>query len=137
MIPGGTFTAGDVVKFTAINTQDFTGGGWIYQGIWASPSTTIFSGTRIGGTESTAYQAQYYGKTFFIHTADGTGAGTAIHGAEQTSTDEGNDGIASYSDRAVTAINWNNDVYINMSCFVDNPGSSITNRGMNIVKLNA
>ena len=135
-VPANTFTAGDIIRMDALNTMDFTGGGTIYQGVWLSNSTTPISGVQIGGTEGTVNQSQFYSKTGFIVTADGTGAGTAFHGADQNSADQNANGTAQYSDRSVSAVDWTSIVYVNFNTFVDNAGSSITNHGVNIVKIN-
>ena len=116
--------------------MDFTGAGVIYQGLWLSNSTSFNTGVNIGSTEGSVFAAQFYSKTGFIVTADGTGAGTAFHGAGPNSTDQEANGNAEFSDLKVSAIDWTQIVYVNFSCFVDNAGSSITNRGVNIVKIN-
>lgn len=136
-IPANTFTAGDIIQIKTMNTQDFTGGGWIYQAMWISNSTGVFSGYSIGSAADTSSQSKFYAKTGLIHTANGTGDATSFHGADLDSTDQNANGLAPYSDRATTPIDWTSDVYINVTCFVDNAGSSITNRGFNIVKINA
>ena len=135
-IPANTFVADDIVNIKVINSQDHTGGGWVYQGLWISNSTTLFSGWKIGGGEDTSKQAKFYDKTGMIVVADGTGAATAFHGADQTATDQQTNGYSDFSDRKVTPINWTSDVYLNLSCFVDNAGSSITNHGIVISKIN-
>jgi hypothetical protein len=136
LIPANTFTAGDIIQIKVLNTCNFNTG-WIYQALWISNSSADLSGYQIGGAASTNNESKFYAKTAFITVADGTGLATAFHGADQDSTDQANNGIAFFDDRAVTPIDWTSDVYVNLSCYVDDAASFITNRGINVVKINA
>lgn len=135
-VPANTFKAGDVVLINTLTTQDFTGGGWIYNGLWISNSTTFGTGVNIASNESTSNQAYIYAKTGFIHTSDGTGSGTSFFGGTGQKVDQVDAGASGFADNDNVAIDWTSTVYINLSCFVDNASSSITNKGMNIVKIN-
>ena len=136
LIPGGTFIGENIINIKVLTTQDYTGGGWVYSGAWLSSSTAVFSGFNIGSHASTTDMSFFYDKTGYIHTTNGSGLGTAFHGADLTATDQDNNGYSQYSDNMQKAINWNNDVYLNVSCFVDNAGSSITVQGINVSKIN-
>lgn len=135
-IPANTFAAGDVVQLSTLTTQDFTGAGWIYNGLWISNSTTFGTGVNIASNESTSNQSYLYQKIGYIKVADGTGNGTSWMGGTGDRTDQWNNGSNSFSDNDNVSIDWTSTVYVNLSCFVDNASSSITNKGMNIVKIN-
>ena len=135
-IPANTFGAGDVVQLSTLTTQDFTGGGWIYNGLWISNSTTFGTGVNIASNESTSNQSYLYQKIGYIKTADGTGNGTSWMGGTGDRTDQYNNGANAFADNDNVSIDWTSTVYVNLSCFVDNASSSITNKGMNIVKIN-
>ena len=135
LIPANTFGAGDIVNIKTLLNQDYSGGGWIYNGLWIAPTTAMYSGINVASHESPSDMTWIYDKTLYINTSDGSGLGTSLMGA--WAVDQRQNGTSPYSDAAVSSINWTVDQYVNISCFVEGAGSSITLRGLNAVKINA
>ena len=135
LIPAGTFTAGDILKFTSLTKQDYTGGGTIYSNLGFSP-TSGSGGTNFGSWSSTNQQAAMFDKTICIITADGTGDGTVAK-EFGGNIDANNNGFDQFPDGPNgKSVNWNNDVYFFINAFVDNASSLIESRYINIRKLN-
>lgn len=133
-IPGGTFAAGDILEFWAMNTFDFTGGGFIYDNWQISNSASFNSGTYygLGGAASSSAAGFAINKHFIIHsTTDATGT------APDSSFDQnGFDGLITYPDVMNMTIDWSQPVYIHNFGFVDNAGSSLEFTGGYIKKKN-
>jgi len=133
LIPGGTFSDGDVIRVSLLDNRNYAAGGWIYSSTWLSPTTTVNTGTNIGQIQSPTGGAGAVIKEVYIKKADGSGEGqwvyqnTANVPAVQTTNVDPNTQLN---------LNWNNDVYLNASVYVDNAGTIYSLRGMNVIKIN-
>ena len=100
-----------------------------------SPATPIKMniGTNIGQIQSPTGGAGAVIKEVYIKKADGSGEGQWVYQAvanvpavQQPNIDP----------TTQLNLNWNNDVYLNASVFVDNAGTIYSLRGMNVIKIN-
>ena len=133
LIPGGTFSDGDVIRVSLLDNRNYAAGGWIYSSTWLSPTTTVNTGTNIGQIQSPTGGAGAVIKEVYIKKADGSGEGQWVYQAvanvpavQQPNIDP----------TTQLNLNWNNDVYLNASVFVDNAGTTYSLRGMNVIKIN-
>jgi len=134
LIPGGTFTSGDVLKLSALTKQDYTGGGTIYCNMGFS-ATSGSTGNNVGSWSATDRQAVMFEKQICIIAADGTGEGTVAlqFGGNM---DANNDGLDQFPDGPNgVSLNWNNDIYFMLNAFVDNASSNIETRYINLTKV--
>lgn len=140
LIPGGTFKANDILQFNGME-QGAGGTGWCYTSFWLSTVGTIGNGgvetMNICQTQTSAADWKTgYQKTIYIHTADGAGAGTTIWPGGQAS-DVYNSGVVSGGDAIQTkAVDWTNDIYLVSRICIDNTGTTYTNHGGVIRKIN-
>ena len=135
-IPANTFAAGDIVRFSALAKGDFTGGGWIYDSAWINSTPGTFPGQfPLGGHASTNQMSITWNKTLYIHTSDGTGAGTSFF-HDGAPVEQQDNGFAQFMDQFAAGINWTVDQYFSFSAFVDNAGSSINLAGVAVTKIN-
>ena len=139
LVPGGTFTTGDIVRFSALAKGDFTGGGWIYDAAWINSTAGNFPGQYpLGGHASTDQMSITWNKTFYIHSGNGEGpaGGTTIY-HDGSPIEQQSNGTAQYMDQYRIPVNWDNNQYISFSAYVDNTGSSINLAGVALTKINA
>tara|TARA_R110001606_G_scaffold398053_1_gene576179 strand:- start:70 stop:1347 length:1278 start_codon:yes stop_codon:yes gene_type:complete len=135
LIPANTFGAGDIINFKALLACDYTGGGVTYLNA-AFSTTTGVNGTAFGATASSTDRATMFDKTLVIITANGTGNGTAALSLDQ-SVDQNNNGKFAFPDGTNgIAIDWTQDVYVNLFGFVEGANSTAKPMYMNLTKIN-
>ena len=133
LIPGGTFSDGDVIRVSILDNRNFAAGGWIYSSTWLSPTTTVNTGTNIGQIQSPTGGAGAVIKEVYIKKADGSGEGQWVY---QTTANVPAVQVPNVDPTTQLNLNWNNDVYLNASVFVDNAGTIYSLHGMNVIKIN-
>ena len=140
LIPAGTYKAGDILQFNAMESGD-SGTGWIYTAFWISTVGTIGqSGNdqmNLGQAQtSSASWWQSYQKTIYVHSNDGTGAGSTVWAGTQPS-DVYNSSITTAGDPPVTRTpDWSVDQYLVSRICIDNSGTNYVNHGAVIRKIN-
>lgn len=139
LIPANTFTAGDVVSFKALLGIDASNGNFIYWSAWVGTNPTAVNSDYVfggGALNNGIPNSAAFTKYLYIHTADGSGAGTSW--SSDTSAVENTlaDGSSQYFDSAVRAVNWTVDQYIKFGCFIVNSGNSVTHYGTMVKKEN-
>jgi len=140
LIPGGTFKAGDILQFNGMD-QGAGGTGWCYTSWWLSTNGTIGNAgvetMNIAQTQtSSADWKSGYQKTIYVHTADGTGAGSTVWPGSDVS-DVYNAGPITGGDTIQTkAVDWTSDIYLVSRICIDNTGTTYTNHGGVIRKIN-
>ena len=139
LIPAGTIQAGDIWELRGMESAtDSTG--WIYTAFWISSTGTI--GT--GGTESInlgqvqspdAAWTAGYNKAIYVHTADGTGAGTTTWRPIDVSDVASSTYVAGGDPHETWAVDWTVDQYLVSRICIDNAGATYTMHGATIHKL--
>ena len=139
LIPAGTIEAGDIWELRGMESAtDSTG--WVYTAFWISTTGTI--GT--GGTESInlgqvqsadAAWTAGYNKALYVHTADGTGAGTTTWRPTEVSDVASSTYVAGGDPHETWAVDWTVDQYLISRICIDNAGATYTMHGATIHKL--
>jgi hypothetical protein len=120
LIPGGTYTQGDILILDVLCRRNTSGGGTTTT-TWRarfntsnslSGATQIAAGGQNTGSNGSGTLSTHYTRTYHIAVAAGTGDGTLGYA---TTTDADNDWYVNNNNNNLSVtlgINWNNDVYI-------------------------
>lgn len=135
MIPGGTFTTGDVLE---ISTLEYRNGlnNWGYSSLWISDASQTVGNAPASGNNYSLAQVQspnsrnniYYNKRLFIK-SNGT-MFMPIAGSNNVSAENSSDPTETY------AINWANDQYFFYQLWNDSTTGTYTTSGTFLKKLN-
>ena len=139
LIPAGTIKAGDIWELRAM--ESVTGStGWIYTAFWISSTGTIGTGgnegVNLGQTQTPdAAWASGYNKAMYVHTADGTGAGTTTWRGTEISDSYDPDFVSGGDSPATWAIDWTVDQYLVSRICIDNAGATYVMHGATLHKI--
>ena len=136
MIPGGTFTTGDVIELSTIEFRDNLNN-WGYSSLWFSDTAQTVGQAPAGGANNfsiaqkqspSARENIYYNKKMYIK-SNGTMV-MPIAGTNDVDAEQSGDPVETYN------INWANDQYFFYQLWNDSTTGSYTTSGTFLKKLN-
>ena len=136
LIPGGTFVPGDFVEFRSLDDKAGSSG-TTYITVAITPGT-LAAGTpypgiykQIAGNQSGGDGKLFYQKTLFIQSATSTTVFASSNGNETSTESFSGPGNNTYN------IDWTTDQTVWYGACIDNSGTTLTNHGWLVRKLNA
>ena len=139
LIPAGTVLAGDIWELRAME-EGRASTGFIYTAFWISTDGTIGnSGNETVGlgqaqTPDSDWAAGYH-KAVYVHTADGTGAGSTTWRAADVSDVAMSGPIGGGDTPQTWQVDWTVDNYLVSRICIDNPGAIYTMHGATFHKI--
>lgn len=131
LVPGGTYTSGDLIQITSLFSKTGTSGtnGYLF---WVNTSVSVTGANQIAvrGTIATNLYA-FFSRHLFIYEQTGTGTGT-LQGTETFSSTFQAASEYQRFRKTNTNINWANDVYIFATCQLTSASDSISQIYMKI-----